>query len=123
MIYAGTGEETHGDGVYRSADGGATWFNVGLRETHFTVDRYRYDYVTLQVGIELLIGLIVGWLLLRLERQTDVAETRAAEAERLRDHLGRRADVLEAANRCARARSGGACSASTRTTRSACMTG
>ena len=74
-----------------------------LRETHFTVDRYRYDYVTLQVGIELLIGLIVGWLLLRLERQTDVAEARAAEAERLRDHLGRRADVLEAANRCARA--------------------
>ena len=74
-----------------------------LRETHFTVDRYRYDYVTLQIGIELLIGLIVGWLLLRLERQTDVAETRAAEAARLRDHLGRRADVLEAANRCARA--------------------
>jgi signal transduction histidine kinase len=74
-----------------------------LRETHFTVDRYRYDYVTLQIGIELLIGLIVGWLLLRLERQTDVAEARAAEAERLRDHLGRRADVLEAANRCARA--------------------
>jgi signal transduction histidine kinase len=74
-----------------------------LRETHFPVDRYRYDYVTLQIGIELLLGLIVGWLLLRLERQTDVAETRAAESERLRDHLGRRADVLEAANRCARA--------------------
>jgi signal transduction histidine kinase len=74
-----------------------------LRETHFPVERYRYDYVTLQVGIELLIGLIVGWLLLRLEGQTAVAQQRAAEAERLRDHLGRRADVLEAANRCARA--------------------
>jgi len=48
-------------------------------------------------------GLIVAWLLLRLERQTDVAESRAAEAERFRDQLGRRADVLEAANRCARA--------------------
>jgi signal transduction histidine kinase len=74
-----------------------------LRESHFTTRNYRYDYVTFQIGVELLMGLIVGWLLLRLERQTDVAETRAAEAERLRDHLGRRADVLEAANRCARA--------------------
>jgi signal transduction histidine kinase len=50
-----------------------------------------------------LIGLIVGWLMLRLLRQSSVAETRAADAERLRDELGRRADVLEAANRCARA--------------------
>ncbi|MFL5920658.1 MAG: ATP-binding protein [Gaiellaceae bacterium] len=74
-----------------------------LRESHFTAPRYRYDYVTLQVGMQLLMGLVVGWLLLRLEGQTDVAEQRAAEAERLRDHLGRRADVLEAANRCARA--------------------
>src|SRR5579875_3258519 len=36
VIYAGTGETTirgnvsHGDGVYKSADGGATWTNVGL---------------------------------------------------------------------------------------------
>ena len=74
-----------------------------LRETHFDSPSYRYDYVTLQVGIELLMGLIVGWLLLRLERQTVVAEARAEEAERLRDQLGHRADVLEAANRCARA--------------------
>ena len=74
-----------------------------LRENRFSIRGYRYDYVTLQLGIELLMGLIVGWLLLRLERQSGVAETRAAEAEKLRDQLGRRADVLEAANRCARA--------------------
>jgi signal transduction histidine kinase len=74
-----------------------------LRENRFAGTGYRYDYVTLQIGIELIMGLIVGWLLLRLEGQTDVAESRAAEAERLRDRLGRRADVLEAANRCARA--------------------
>ena len=61
------------------------------------------DYVTLQLGIEVLMGLIVGWLVLRLVGQTEVAETRAGEAERLRDQLGRRADALEAANRCARA--------------------
>ena len=74
-----------------------------LRENRFSIESYRVDYVTLQLGIELLMGLIVGWLLLRLERQSGVAETRAAEAEKLRDQLGRRADVLEAANRCARA--------------------
>jgi len=39
VIYAGTGEAcirvdvTHGDGVYRSNDGGATWMNLGLKDT------------------------------------------------------------------------------------------
>ena len=39
VIYAGTGEPclrvdvSHGDGVYRSTDGGATWSNVGLTDT------------------------------------------------------------------------------------------
>ncbi|HKS70803.1 MAG TPA: hypothetical protein VJQ45_10300, partial [Ktedonobacterales bacterium] len=39
VIYAGTGEATirgnvsHGDGVYKSTDGGQTWANVGLKET------------------------------------------------------------------------------------------
>jgi photosystem II stability/assembly factor-like uncharacterized protein len=35
IIYAGTGEETRGDGVYRSADAGKTWTHVGLRDTHY----------------------------------------------------------------------------------------
>ncbi|HEY7017256.1 MAG TPA: ATP-binding protein, partial [Gaiellaceae bacterium] len=74
-----------------------------LRERHVSATQYRVDFLTLQLGAELLVGLIVGWLLLRLESQTAVAETRAAEAEQLRDRLGRRADLLEAANRCARA--------------------
>lgn len=40
VIYVGTGETTQhddiqgGDGVYRSADGGKTWVNVGLQATH-----------------------------------------------------------------------------------------
>jgi signal transduction histidine kinase len=42
-------------------------------------------------------------LVVRLRRQSSVTEARASEAERLRDELGRRADILEAANRCARA--------------------
>jgi photosystem II stability/assembly factor-like uncharacterized protein len=33
-IYVGSGEQTQGDGVYKSTDAGATWTNVGLRETH-----------------------------------------------------------------------------------------
>jgi signal transduction histidine kinase len=74
-----------------------------LRQRRLEPRNYQVNYVTLQVGIELLIALIVGWLVIRLRRQSSIAETRAGEAERLRDELGRRADVLEAANRCARA--------------------
>jgi signal transduction histidine kinase len=74
-----------------------------LRQRRLDPQTYQVNYVTLQVGIELLIALIVGWLVIRLRGQSALAETRAGEAERLRDELGRRADVLEAANRCARA--------------------
>ncbi|MGB2874195.1 MAG: ATP-binding protein [Gaiellaceae bacterium] len=74
-----------------------------LRERRLQPRSYHVNYVTLQVGIEVLMALIVGWLVIRLRGQTSVAEARAGEAERLRDELGRRADVLEAANRCARA--------------------
>jgi photosystem II stability/assembly factor-like uncharacterized protein len=35
VIYAGTGEQIAGKGVYRSNDDGKTWTNVGLREIHF----------------------------------------------------------------------------------------
>jgi signal transduction histidine kinase len=74
-----------------------------LRKRRFAPHTYHVDYVTLQIGIMALMALIVGWLVVRLRAQGAVAERRAAEAERLRDQLGRRADVLEAANRCARA--------------------
>jgi signal transduction histidine kinase len=66
-------------------------------------DRYRYEDVTLQVGIEVIVVLVVGWLVLRLRGEAAIADTRRQEAETLRDELGRRADLLEAANRCARA--------------------
>jgi signal transduction histidine kinase len=74
-----------------------------LRANHGEPRTYHLNYVTLQIGLELLMALIVGWLVTRMLRQSTVAESRAADAERLRDELGRRADVLEAAGRCARA--------------------
>jgi len=35
IIYAGTGEQTAGDGVYKSSDEGATWTHAGLENTRF----------------------------------------------------------------------------------------
>lgn len=41
LVWVGTGEAnarnsvTHGDGVYKSTDGGKTWKNMGLRDTRF----------------------------------------------------------------------------------------
>jgi K+-sensing histidine kinase KdpD len=74
---------------------------------HLRADRYQQDFnadaVTLPLGIQILVGLIVGWLARRLRTEAAEAETRAAEAEVLRDQLGRRADQLEAVNRVARA--------------------
>jgi signal transduction histidine kinase len=71
----------------------ARWFHVG----------YRIEYVTFQAGAGLLMALLVGWVVTRLDEQRATAEQRAEEAEALRDELGRRADLLDAANRCARA--------------------
>jgi signal transduction histidine kinase len=73
-----------------------------LHSEHFNQD-FRWDYVTLHVGLEVLIALIVGWLVRRLADESSDARTRAEEAVALRDELARRADVLDAANRCARA--------------------
>jgi K+-sensing histidine kinase KdpD len=64
---------------------------------------FNSDHITFPLGLQLVVGAIVGRLTNRLEEQTAVAQTRAAEAERLRDELARRVDLLEAANRCARA--------------------
>jgi signal transduction histidine kinase len=54
-------------------------------------------------GVGILLGVLVGRLADDLRTQLVRGASRALEAERLRDELGRRVDVLEAANRCARA--------------------
>ena len=76
----------------------AEWWRTDQFGGRFMVDR-----ITLPLGLQLGMGAIVGWLVARLDRETELAEGRASEAEGLRDELGRRADLLDAANRCARA--------------------
>jgi signal transduction histidine kinase len=83
--------------------GGFFGFNEWWRAREFGPPRFIWDRVTFPTGVLLLTGLIVGWLVSRLDFEARQGVERAAEAERLRDELGRRVDVLEAANRCARA--------------------
>lgn len=73
------------------------------RSEHFEPRGFEADHVVFPLGLQLVVAFVVGRLTDQLRGQTDVAETRAAEAEGLRDELGRRADVLDAVNRCARA--------------------
>jgi signal transduction histidine kinase len=77
--------------------------NEWWRAHYFGPPGFISDRVSFPSGVHLITGLIVGWLVRRLDREARVSGERAAEAERLRDALGRRVDVLEAANRCARA--------------------
>jgi signal transduction histidine kinase len=74
-----------------------------LRQRHSPPHDFMVNFVTFQVGVEVIMALIIGWLVMRMRGERTVAEARAAEAEQLRDELGQRVDVLEAANRCARA--------------------
>ena len=66
-------------------------------------DGFQLDRVVFPWGLLTLTGMIVGWLVDRLRRETATTRERVDEAERLRDELGRRADVLDAATRCAHA--------------------
>jgi len=73
------------------------------RADRFGPPAFSSDRVSFPFGIMLLTGLIVGWLVARLRREAAAARAQAADAEQLRDRLGRRVDLLEAAGRCARA--------------------
>ncbi|HEU5477408.1 MAG TPA: ATP-binding protein [Gaiellaceae bacterium] len=63
--------------------------------------QWRSVFVRILVGM--LSGIVVGRLRDAITAERRRAEARANEAERLRDELGHRVDVLETANRCARA--------------------
>ncbi len=74
-----------------------------LRINYSAPGPFRWDAIVFQLALEAAVGVLVGWLLWQRDRERRLAEGRAAEAEHLRDELGRRVDLLEAANRCARA--------------------
>ena len=73
------------------------------RAEHFTGVEFDVDNITFPVGVQLIVGAVVGSLVKRLREESKSAAARAEEAEELRDELGRRADLLDATNRCARA--------------------
>src|SRR4029079_4262008 len=77
-------------------------YGEGLRADGYGRE-FNLDAVTLPLGLEMLMGLLVGWLAARLRSEASVADARAGEAEELRDRLGRRADQLEAVKRVSRA--------------------
>ena len=83
----------------RRSRSSSAWRARPLRPAGFTRGPRRPS----RSAILLLTGLIVGWLVARLARRRRPRGQRAAEAEQLRDRLGRRVDLLEAASRCARA--------------------
>ena len=72
------------------------------REDEFDIP-VRYDALALRVFVAIALGGVVGRLVDMERSQARAADERAAEAERLRDELGRRIDLLEATGRAARA--------------------
>ncbi|HZB22463.1 MAG TPA: ATP-binding protein [Gaiellaceae bacterium] len=73
------------------------------RAREFGPPDFHADRVSFPFGIFVLTSLIVGWLVGRLQREAVGAREQTAHAEELRDELGRRVDLVEAAARCARA--------------------
>jgi signal transduction histidine kinase len=78
-------------------------FTEWWREDRFPPQEFDVDRIVLPVGVQLILGLVVGSLVERLRDERQGARARVAEAETLRDELGRRSDILDATNRAARA--------------------
>ena len=79
----------------------AAWFEQ--RRASTVNGHFRIDFFVFQVFSGLVMALLVGWLVNRVEIERQNVQRRVEEAEALRDELARRADLLDAANRCARA--------------------
>lgn len=78
-------------------------FTEWWREDRFPPQEFDVDRIVLPVGVQLILGMVVGSLVERLRDERRGARARVAEAETLRDELGRRSDILDATNRAARA--------------------
>jgi signal transduction histidine kinase len=89
--------------VMSAASAALLAFGEWWREEHFPPQQFDLERIVLPVGVQLILAVIVGSLVNRLREERAEAGARAAEAEALRDELGRRADILDATNRAARA--------------------
>ncbi|MFN2628283.1 MAG: ATP-binding protein [Gaiellaceae bacterium] len=78
-------------------------FEEWWRAEHFGPPGFLVVRATFPAATHLVTGLMIGWLVRCLDLEAGRARAEAAEAAELRDELGRRVDVLEAAARCARA--------------------
>ena len=78
-------------------------FTEWWREDRFPPQEFDVDRIVLPVGVQLILGLVVGSLVERLREERRGARAKVTEAETLRDELGRRSDILDATNRAARA--------------------
>jgi signal transduction histidine kinase len=74
-----------------------------LREDPFPPTGFEWERISFPIAIQLLIGTVIGSLVDGLRSERRSVSSRVVEAEALRDELGRRADILDATNRCARA--------------------
>jgi signal transduction histidine kinase len=74
-----------------------------LREDPFAPTGFEYERVTFPIAIQFILGAVIGSLADGIRKERREASIRLLEAEDLRDELGRRADILDATNRCARA--------------------
>jgi signal transduction histidine kinase len=86
---------------------GAATFPILVAHEYFRQEEFgtpiRWDALVLRLVVALALGGVVGRLVDMERGQARIAERRAEEAERLRDELGRRIDVIEATSRAARA--------------------
>jgi len=72
------------------------------RADRFLAGGFDGNLVVLPAALAVFTGVVVGYLVNRLAAEQRKALLRAREAENLRDELSRRADLVDAANRCAR---------------------
>jgi signal transduction histidine kinase len=81
----------------------AIWFDWRREDILVGHGKVTWNNVIFQAAAGLILALLIGALMRRIDIERRNVEHRAEEAEALRDELGRRADLLDAANRCARA--------------------
>ena len=73
------------------------------RSSRFLPGGFDVNLLVLPAALAFFTGIVVGYLVNRLGAEQRNALLRAREAETLRDELRRRADLVDAAHRCARA--------------------